>query len=94
MYVLLVDLWVTCFIEGIREVYGFKRCETMEDINSDPEITTLLRILYTHPDIVELYLALFIENVEPGMVTGCALPTIFYEARHFIRCCYFGSTQW
>lgn len=43
---------------------------TMEDVNSVPEIADLLRKLYNHPDMVELYPGLFIEDAKPAMAPG------------------------
>ena len=45
----------------------------MADINPDPEIANLLQNLYTHPDMVELYPGLFIENSKPRMDAGCGI---------------------
>lgn len=42
----------------------------MEDVNSVPEIADLLRKLYNHPDMVELYPGLFIEDTKPAMAPG------------------------
>jgi len=42
----------------------------MEEVNSDPEIADLLRKLYGHPDMVELYPGLFVEDAKPAMVPG------------------------
>lgn len=42
----------------------------MEEVNSDPEIADLLRKLYNHPDMVELYPGLFIEDAKPAMEPG------------------------
>ena len=43
----------------------------MEDINPDPEIAAVLRSLYDHPDMVELYPGLFLEEGKPAMNPGC-----------------------
>lgn len=60
-------------LNEFRDLFGLKRHESMEDINPDPEIVDMLRNLYTHPDMVELYPGLFIEEVKPRMVTGCGI---------------------
>ena len=43
----------------------------MEDINPDPKIADILRSLYDHPDMVELYPGLFLEEGKPAMNPGC-----------------------
>lgn len=43
----------------------------MEDINPDPKIADILRSLYDHPDMVELYPGLFLEDGKPAMNPGC-----------------------
>jgi hypothetical protein len=58
-------------LNEFRESFGLKRHETMEDLNPDPEIADLLRKLYTHPDMVELYPGLFLEEGKPRMDPGC-----------------------
>lgn len=43
----------------------------MEDINPDKDIANTLRSLYDHPDMVELYPGLFLEDAKPAMNPGC-----------------------
>jgi len=65
--------WQVASLNEFREFFGLKRHETMTDINSDPEIAKQLEDLYTHPDMVELYPGLFVEEVKPTMATGCGI---------------------
>ena len=58
-------------LNEFRDFFGLKRHETMEDINPDPKIADLLRSLYDHPDMVELYPGLFVEEGKPAMNPGC-----------------------
>lgn len=60
-------------LNEFREFFGLKRHEKMTDINPDKEISKILEDLYTHPDMVELYPGLFIEDVKPMMATGCGI---------------------
>ncbi len=53
-----------------RKSFGLKPHASMEEVNSDPEIADLLRKLYGHPDMVELYPGLFIEDSKPAMGPG------------------------
>ena len=43
----------------------------MEDINPDQDVADTLRQLYDHPDMVELYPGLFLENAKPDLNPGC-----------------------
>lgn len=63
--------WQLASLNEFRDFFGLKRHETMEDINPDPEIASLLRNLYDHPDMVELYPGLFIEDAKPRLDPGC-----------------------
>ena len=54
-----------------REFFGLKKWETFEDINPDPEIADILHDLYDHPDMVELYPGLFLEDAKPRLDPGC-----------------------
>jgi hypothetical protein len=63
--------WGMASLNEFRHFFGLKKHETMEDINPDPEIASLLRSLYDHPDMVELYPGLFVEDAKPRMDPGC-----------------------
>lgn len=58
-------------LNEFRDSFGLKRHKTMEDLHPDPEIADLLRKLYDHPDMVELYPGLFLEDGKPPMNPGC-----------------------
>ena len=60
-------------LNEFRDFFGLKRHETMEDINPDPKIADILRSLYDHPDMVELYPGLFLEEGKPAMNPGCGV---------------------
>jgi len=60
---------------NLKEEYLTVICHSL-DINSDPDIASILEKLYTDPDMVELYPGLMIEDVKPVRNTGCGiLPT-------------------
>ncbi|KAF2265211.1 heme peroxidase [Lojkania enalia] len=63
--------WQVASLNEFRHFFGLKRHETMEDINPDPKIADILRSLYDHPDMVELYPGLFLEDGKPDMNPGC-----------------------
>lgn len=68
-------------LNEFRDFFGLKRHETMEDINPDPKIADILRSLYDHPDMVELYPGLFLEEGKPDMNPGCGVSrTVEYDA--------------
>ncbi|CZR54744.1 related to linoleate diol synthase [Phialocephala subalpina] len=62
--------WGVASLNEFRKSFGLKPHATMEEVNSDPEIADLLRKLYNHPDMVELYPGLFIEDAKPAMEPG------------------------
>lgn len=43
----------------------------MDDVSSDKHVADTLRQLYDHPDMVELYPGLFLEDAKPAMNPGC-----------------------
>lgn len=61
----------TATLNEFRDFFGLKRHETFEDVNGDPEIADILRSLYDHPDMVELYPGLFVEEAKARMDPGC-----------------------
>ena len=63
--------WQLASLNEFRDFFGLKRHQTMEDINPDPEVASILRSLYDHPDMVELYPGLFLEEGKPAMNPGC-----------------------
>lgn len=60
-------------LNEFRDFFGLARHKTMEDINSDPEIADILRALYDHPDMVEMYPGLFLEDYKPELKPGCGV---------------------
>lgn len=63
--------WHTATLNEFRDFFGLKRHEHFEDINADPDIADILRNLYDHPDMVELYPGLFVEEAKARMDPGC-----------------------
>ena len=51
-----------------REMSGFPRVTSFDQISSDPEIVAGLRSLYGHVDRIEFYPGLFAEDVRPNSV--------------------------
>lgn len=67
---ILMILRQVASLNEFRDFFNLKRYEKMEDVNSDPEIADLLRKLYNHPDMIELYPGLLIEDTKPVMSPG------------------------
>lgn len=62
--------WNLASLNEMRSFFGLRRHDSFEDINPDPEIADLLRKLYDHPDMVEMYPGLFLEDAKPRMDPG------------------------
>uniref|UniRef100_A0A0L0MYV5 linoleate 8R-lipoxygenase n=1 Tax=Tolypocladium ophioglossoides (strain CBS 100239) TaxID=1163406 RepID=A0A0L0MYV5_TOLOC len=65
--------WQVASLNEFREFFGLKRYEKFSDINSNPEIASILEKLYTDPDMVELYPGLMVEDIKPVRNTGSGL---------------------
>ena len=63
--------WNLASLNEMRNFFGLKKHDSFEDINPDPEVADLLRKLYDHPDMVEMYPGLFLEDAKPRMDPGC-----------------------
>ncbi|KAF4618994.1 hypothetical protein G7Y89_g14852 [Cudoniella acicularis] len=70
MGILQARKWQVASLNEFRDFFGLKAHKTMEEINPGPEIADLLRKLYNHPDMVELFPGLFIEDTNPAMAPG------------------------
>lgn len=62
-----------CTFNEFRAFFGLKKFETFEEINPDPEIAQQLRNLYEHPDYVELYPGIMIEETKTPMIPGVGI---------------------
>jgi hypothetical protein len=68
--ILTARKWQLASLNEMRDFFKLKRHDTFEDINPDPEIADLLRKLYDHPDMVEMYPGMFLEDAKPRMDPG------------------------
>ncbi|KAK2858498.1 hypothetical protein FQN49_004674 [Arthroderma sp. PD_2] len=73
--------WNLSTLNEFRKYFHLKPHETFEDINSDPYIADQLRHLYDHPDNVELYPGVVIEQTKEVVVPGSGLCTNFTISR-------------
>lgn len=69
--ILTARKWQLASLNEMRDFFKLKRHEKFEDLNPDPEIADLLRKFYQHPDMVEMYPGLFLEDAKPRMDPGC-----------------------
>ncbi|PGH16315.1 hypothetical protein AJ79_01857 [Helicocarpus griseus UAMH5409] len=73
--------WRTASLNEFRKFFKLKPHETFEDINPDPEIADHLRNLYGHPDLVEAYPGLYVEDAKPRMDPGSGVCTPYTVGR-------------
>ena len=69
--------WNLATLNEFRAFFQLKKHETFEEINSDPKIAGALRHFYDHPDLVELYPGLVVEETKhfTGVEAGSGLCT-------------------
>lgn len=79
--ILTARKWNLASLNEMRDFFGLKRHDTFEDINPDPYVADLLRKLYDHPDMVEMYPGLFLEDGKPRMDPGKQIPCFFGRQR-------------
>jgi linoleate 8R-lipoxygenase / 9,12-octadecadienoate 8-hydroperoxide 8R-isomerase len=65
--------WKTATLNEFRQFFGLIKHEKFEDITPDPKLALKLRQLYDHPDNVELYPGIVIEETKKIMVPGSGL---------------------
>ena len=73
--------WNLATLNEFRTFFKLKKHETFEDINSDPEVADQLRHLYDHPDFVELYPGLVVEEAKVPQYPGSGLCPSFTVSR-------------
>ena len=65
--------WNTASLNEFRHFFGLVQHKTFEQVNSDPEMQKNLRQLYEHPNEIELYPGILIENTKILMTPGSGL---------------------
>ncbi|EPS42371.1 hypothetical protein H072_3669 [Dactylellina haptotyla CBS 200.50] len=65
--------WELASLNEFRTFCGLKEHTTFEDINSDPKVANALRQLYGHPDYVEIYPGIVVEEPKTPMAPGAGL---------------------
>lgn len=79
--VLQARKWQVASLNEFRDFFGLKRYTEFKEINSDKDIQNILEKLYTHPDMVELYPGLMIEDIKPAMDPGCGIMPTYSVGR-------------
>ena len=73
--------WNLATLNEFRAYFNLKKYETFEEINPDSEVADQLRHLYEHPDLVELYPGLVVEEAKEPMVPASGLCPSFTVSR-------------
>ncbi|KAJ6007045.1 hypothetical protein N7522_005396 [Penicillium canescens] len=73
--------WNLATLNEFRQYFNLAPYQTFEEINSDPYIADQLRHFYDHPDLVELYPGLIVEEAKQPMTPGSGLCTNFTTSR-------------
>jgi linoleate 8R-lipoxygenase / 9,12-octadecadienoate 8-hydroperoxide 8R-isomerase len=73
--------WKLASLNEFRMFFGLAPHKTFEDINSDPKVAEQLKRLYDHPDYVEIYPGMAVEEAKPPMTPGSGLCTTYTISR-------------
>lgn len=73
--------WNLGTLNEFRQYFNLAPHKTFEDINSDPYIADQLRRLYDHPDLVEIYPGVIVEDAKDPIVPGSGLCTNYTISR-------------
>ncbi|OGE48982.1 hypothetical protein PENARI_c024G08716 [Penicillium arizonense] len=65
--------WGAASLNEVRKFFKLKPHETFLEINPDPDVAASLEALYSHPDNVELYPGVSVEDTKPPLVPGSGL---------------------
>lgn len=73
--------WNLATLNEFRQYFNLAPYQSFEEINPDPYIADELKHFYDHPDLVELYPGLIIEEAKQPMTPGSGLCTNFTTSR-------------
>jgi cytochrome P450 len=73
--------WNVASLNEFRKYFGLLPHDTFESINSDPYVADQLKHLYDHPDSVELYTGLVVEEPKEPFIAGAGLTPSFTISR-------------
>lgn len=71
--------WKTATLNEFRKFFGLPAYKTFDEMNSDPEKVKALLHFYGHPDNLELYPGIVVENV-PSPTPGWLPPVTLARA--------------
>ncbi|OCK95012.1 heme peroxidase [Cenococcum geophilum 1.58] len=73
--------WNLASLNEFRQYFGLEPHRTFDSINSDPIVAEQLKHLYEHPDHVELYPGLVVEEAKKPLCPGSGLAPPFTVSR-------------
>lgn len=73
--------WNLATLNEFRSFFGLEKHESFESINPDKAVADQLKHLYEHPDLVELYPGLVVEEAKKPMEPGSGLCPSFTVSR-------------
>jgi linoleate 8R-lipoxygenase/9,12-octadecadienoate 8-hydroperoxide 8R-isomerase len=73
--------WNLGSLNEFRKYFGLEPHRSFEDITSDPYVADQLKHLYDHPDKVEIYPGIVVEDAKKPMVPGAGLTPPFTVSR-------------
>jgi linoleate 8R-lipoxygenase / 9,12-octadecadienoate 8-hydroperoxide 8R-isomerase len=65
--------WNTASLNEFRHFFGLVQHKEFKDVTSNEEMAKVLAQLYDHPDNIELYPGILIENTKTPMTPGAGL---------------------
>ncbi|MCJ1351753.1 MAG: hypothetical protein MMC33_001737 [Icmadophila ericetorum] len=65
--------WQVATLNELRKFFGMTPHKTFEDITKNPEVAATLETLYGHPDNVELYPGVVVEDAKEPLAPGSGL---------------------
>lgn len=73
--------WQVASLNELRMSLGLAAHDSFESFNPDPGVAQTLRTLYGHPDDVEMYPGLFLEDLglprQPGICKDYSEPVVW-----------------
>lgn len=73
--------WNLCTLNEYRRFFGLKTYVTFEEVNRDPYVAEQLKNLYEHPDYIELYPGLAVEEDKEPMIPGVGICPTYTVSR-------------